>query len=578
MRGQFAIIGLFAVALAAGCGFNPHPKNGKLPCSEGCPSGYECRADNFCYRTNAPLADSGSDGTPLTTDSTANDLGVAGGDRPLAEAGKDVSTDSSRANDIGGNKDAGSTDTGASADTGGSSADAPVGTGGVVGNSDASGSGGSSGTGGVSSGAGGSRGGTGGTGGTTAMGGMTVTGGMMIAGTTGADGGLGGTGGVATGGAATGGSRATGGTTSTGGSAMSGGTTTTGGTTSAGDTTTTGGTTMSGGTISAGGTTTTGGTTASGGTTSAGGTTTTGGATVSGGTTTTGGATASGGTTTTGGATVSGGTTRAGGTATTGGTTASGGTGASQCVPPPQGIVAWWPGDDAQPAVTAKDIVGSHDGSLSGVSYGTGEVGNAFIFSSPSDIIVPEASQLHASGQATFEMWVNFDSVPRTGKEEDSFGLLEKAYNYLIYWRADLQALEIVMVDGCTDYDYYLGAYASLSDSDLAGSQIVGGQSRRLFHHLTITAIDGGASGPEFHIFVDGQERAVTYDIDPPNKGCGWYSGSTAPLHIGARSLGPSPLYFSGAMDEVTIYSRALTPAEIQAIFAAGSAGKCKTP
>ena len=321
-----------------------------------------------------------------------------------------------------------------------------------------------------------------------------------------------------------------------------------------------------------GGTATTGGTTVSGGTTSAGGTTTTGGTTASGGTT------SAGGTTRTGGATVSGGTTGAGGTATTGGTTASGGTGASQCVPPPQGIVAWWPGNDAQPAVTAKDIVGSHDGSLSGVSYGTGEVGNAFIFSPASDIIVPEASQLHASGQATFEMWVNFDTVPRTGNLDNSFGLLEKANNYVISWRADYQVLEIEMVDGCTDYDYYLGAWAYLSDSDLAGNQVVGGQSQRLFHHLAITAIDGGANGPEFHIFADGQERAVTYNLNLSYKGCGWYSGSTAPLYIGARSLGPSPLYFSGAMDEVTIYSRALTPAEIQAIFAAGSAGKCKTP
>ena len=542
MRGLIVIVCLFAVVLAAGCGFNPHPRDGKLSCSEGCPSGYECRADNFCYRTGAPLADSGSDGVIIRTDSAAPDLGVGGADGPLAEAGKDVSADGSRPNDAGAIKDAGNTDAVASADTGGASVDAPVGSGGTGGNGDASGSGGSSGTGGASSGAGGSGGGTGGTGGTTAMGGMTVTGGIMIAGTTGADGGLRGTGGVATGGAATGGSRATGGTPSTGGSAMSGGTATTGGTT------------VSGGTTSAGGTATTGGTTASGGTTSA------------------------GGTTRTGGATVSGGTTGAGGTATTGGTTASGGTGASQCVPPPQGIVAWWPGNDAQPAVTAKDIVGSHDGSLSGVSYGTGEVGNAFIFSPASDIIVPEASQLHASGQATFEMWVNFDTVPRTGNLDNSFGLLEKANNYVISWRADYQVLEIEMVDGCTDYDYYLGAWAYLSDSDLAGNQVVGGQSQRLFHHLAITAIDGGANGPEFHIFADGQERAVTYNLNLSYKGCGWYSGSTAPLYIGARSLGPSPLYFSGAMDEVTIYSRALTPAEIQAIFAAGSAGKCKTP
>jgi len=36
-------------------------------------------------------------------------------------------------------------------------------------------------------------------------------------------------------------------------------------------------------------------------------------------------------------------------------------------------------------------------------------------------------------------------------------------------------------------------------------------------------------------------------------------------------------LFASNAIiDEVTVYDRALSPAEIQSIFAAGSAGKCK--
>lgn len=35
--------------------------------------------------------------------------------------------------------------------------------------------------------------------------------------------------------------------------------------------------------------------------------------------------------------------------------------------------------------------------------------------------------------------------------------------------------------------------------------------------------------------------------------------------------------YFGGAIDEVTVYNRALSADEIQAIFAAGSAGKAHT-
>src|SRR5262249_35354943 len=39
---------------------------------------------------------------------------------------------------------------------------------------------------------------------------------------------------------------------------------------------------------------------------------------------------------------------------------------------------------------------------------------------------------------------------------------------------------------------------------------------------------------------------------------------------------GPPGIPFNGLIDEVSIYSRALSASEIQAIFAAGSAGKCK--
>jgi hypothetical protein len=255
MRGRLVIVALFAVALAAGCGFNPHPKDGRLSCSEGCPSGYECRADNFCYRTSAPLADSGSDSAIIRTDSAAPDLGVGGADGPLAEAGRDSSADSSRANDVGGTKDAGSTDTG-SADTGSSIADAPIGAGGAGGNSDASGSGDDSGTGGTRSGAGG----------TTATGGMTGSGGTTSTGGTGAGGVLGGAGGVTNAGGnySTGGNHSTGGILATGGaSSMGGGTEPTGGISSAGGIPGTGGaagsTTPTGGTGPAGGTSNTGG-------------------------------------------------------------------------------------------------------------------------------------------------------------------------------------------------------------------------------------------------------------------------------------------------------------------------------
>ena len=46
----------------------------------------------------------------------------------------------------------------------------------------------------------------------------------------------------------------------------------------------------------------------------------------------------------------------------------------------------------------------------------------------------------------------------------------------------------------------------------------------------------------------------------------------------GAWGGGPPTRFFHGMIDEVTYYSRALTAAETQSIYASGSLGKCKPP
>jgi hypothetical protein len=49
-------------------------------------------------------------------------------------------------------------------------------------------------------------------------------------------------------------------------------------------------------------------------------------------------------------------------------------------------------------------------------------------------------------------------------------------------------------------------------------------------------------------------------------------------LYLGYRPWGGGPTYFSGLLDEVSLYSQALSQAQIQAIYSAGSAGKCLGP
>ena len=46
-------------------------------------------------------------------------------------------------------------------------------------------------------------------------------------------------------------------------------------------------------------------------------------------------------------------------------------------------------------------------------------------------------------------------------------------------------------------------------------------------------------------------------------------------LLLGSRITPTGNLYFSGALDEISLYSRALTSNEVAAIYQAGSGGKC---
>src|SRR6185503_10259853 len=51
------------------------------------------------------------------------------------------------------------------------------------------------------------------------------------------------------------------------------------------------------------------------------------------------------------------------------------------------------------------------------------------------------------------------------------------------------------------------------------------------------------------------------------------------PFYIGTRASGPfQGIWFAGIIDEVSLFRRALSAAEIQTLSAAGAAGRCLTP
>ena len=85
------------------------------------------------------------------------------------------------------------------------------------------------------------------------------------------------------------------------------------------------------------------------------------------------------------------------------------------------------------------------------------------------------------------------------------------------------------------------------------------------FHHLAVTW-----DLTQFGFYVDGALIATR-----PSQGLPMNEATTTLFRLGSKSGIGDPFYFTGTLDEPTVWRRAVTPAEVGAIHAAGPEGKC---
>jgi hypothetical protein len=233
------------------------------------------------------------------------------------------------------------------------------------------------------------------------------------------------------------------------------------------------------------------------------------------------------------------------------------------CVTPPPGLVGWWPGE-----TNANDIVEGSDGTAQGtLSFAAGKVGQAFDFSGSLTGVVVTASPKLNVGLAdgfSIETWIKPSTID-----------LERP---IVEWNS---------VTGGNPYPYGVHLWISVPVGYGAGpgclyANIV--DTAGAFHWLTSA---GGLINTHAY-----QHVALTYDktsgqallyLDGTvvaSENLGSFTPQTSyNLYLGWRPGGLAAAYsWAGQMDEVSIYNRVLSAAELQAIVAAGSAGKCVTP
>lgn len=205
----------------------------------------------------------------------------------------------------------------------------------------------------------------------------------------------------------------------------------------------------------------------------------------------------------------------------------------------PAGLVSWYRGEN-----NALDTASNRHGTLrGGTVFAPGKVGQAFSFDGVDDGV--DLGNWNAGTRWSLEAWVNPSSIP-SGRDS-VFGGNSECADWAIGF----------------DNGNFLARVKPSSDCAL---EVLSGFTPNVgeWHHVAATS-----DGTTTRIYVDGAERASAPVA--PN-----YVPTSDSIRIGSDTCCGN--YFHGLVDEATVYDRALSATEIQAVFNAGSAGKCFAP
>ncbi len=227
------------------------------------------------------------------------------------------------------------------------------------------------------------------------------------------------------------------------------------------------------------------------------------------------------------------------------------------CVPPPAGMVGWWPGDN-----NANDLssYGNTATLQSGALYAPGMVSTAFSFPAASanasvSVATPVAGSLDFGSAVPFSIdaWINttstgiaaiVDKRSGNGNQGNTFG-----YSFFVYGG------HLGFQLGSGSYGNYISAGPTINDGR--------------WHFVAATV---NRATKQILLYVD-NTLVLTANTTAVE---GNVSNSGAFL-IGQGNLS-GPGAFSGLIDEVEVFNRVLGATDIATIYNAGPAGKCKSP
>ena len=232
------------------------------------------------------------------------------------------------------------------------------------------------------------------------------------------------------------------------------------------------------------------------------------------------------------------------------------------CLNPPSSIVAWWPFDETG-GPTAADIAGGHDAAWTAApTAAPGYVLGGLDFDGAgSRVTAPHHADLDPGGDDfTIDFWIYPDPGETGGT---------------IYRKGIGLAGSPFLLGGPGVHVYYNAGH--FIGTLVGGLGFQDDWSPNFTHHAdpgewTFVALTFDRQNNEVKLYIDGALAKTS----PTPAGLGSFA-NTEPVIIGGSELGPEPQRnFDGRLDEVQYLDRVLTAAEVEDIWLAGAAGKCR--
>jgi len=223
-------------------------------------------------------------------------------------------------------------------------------------------------------------------------------------------------------------------------------------------------------------------------------------------------------------------------------------------IAPPSGLVSWWRGEN-----NGLDALGTNNGTLhsaSSFAFATGKVGQAFSFSGATTEYVdaPSSTSLNfGANDFAIATWIKttLPSAAYTWKR-----LVTKRGTSGNWYSLTLNG----PVAGAVTFEIAAGVSMSSSVAVNDGK----------WHHIAVSR-DPAGTPRNYRLYIDGVENSSLTDN-------GLNLDNSAPLEMGKWATESNGGIYSGLMDEVQIFSRSLTAAEIHGIYNAGPAGLTLVP